>query len=89
MALFGNNEEKNEQKAQELLKKYNLENLPPDYAAALKSISLELSGTGLMDLGTALNFGTKTEDRLKISYLNALVQQNWIIIRLLTDLRTK
>ena len=39
-----------------------------------------------MKAGVKLTFGTKPEDNLKISYLNTLVQQNWMIIRQLSRL---
>ena len=91
MALFGGKETKEEKqlrKAQEILAKNGLSNLSPSYADAVKSISLELAGTSAIELGSFFS-GMKSEDVLKTSYLNALVQQNWIIIRQLDEISKK
>ena len=92
MGLFGNAEEKDakrEEKAQKLMAKYGLENLTPEYRDKVKDIQLELLGTGALEMALKLNFGAKTEELLKVSYLNAIMEQNWIIIRLLDDLKRK
>ena len=49
-------------------------------------INNELSGTSAMELGNMLSFDEKTAARLNTYYLNALIKQNWIIIRLLDEL---
>lgn len=88
MALFGGKESKEEKqarKAQELLEKYGLQELSdPRDLDAVKNISESLMGNKLIELGTALS-GTG-EDSAKLSYLSALVEQNWIIIRQLDRL---
>lgn len=92
MGLFGNQEEKDakkEEKAQKLMAKYGLDNLSPEYREMVKNINYELMGSGALEMATKLNFSTKPEDNLKISYLNTLVQQNWMIIKLLDDLKNK
>jgi len=91
MGLFGgkeSKEDKQERKTQELLSKYGLSNLSVNYADAVKSISTELAGTGAIEVGSLLS-GMKSEEILKTSYLNALVQQNWIIIRQLDEISKK
>lgn len=80
MALFGNNEEKKEQKAQALLQKYGLEDLTDQRdLASVKNISYNLMGNKLIELGAALQ-GNGT-DAAKLSYLNAIMEQNFIMIR--------
>ena len=80
MALFGNNEEKQEQKAQALLKKYGLEDLSdPRDLAAVRTISLELMGNSMISFGALLQ--GNSVDSAKMSLLNAIMQQNFIMIR--------
>lgn len=90
MTLFGNSEKK-EQKREEKLKaiasKYHLEDINPKDLEAIKNINSELLGTGMLEFGTLLT--GKAEDNVKISYLNTLIQQNWIIIRQLDEISKK
>lgn len=80
MGLFGNNEEKQEQKVQAILHKYGLEDLTdPRDIQAVRSIATNLAGTKLIEIGTALQ-GSST-DAAKISCLNAIMDQNFIMIR--------
>ena len=90
MALFGgnNNEDKKAQKAQALMAKYGLEDLSdPRDLEAVKSITLELAGTKLMETGTLLS--GSSEDVVKMALLRAITEQNWIIIRQLDKLINK
>ena len=84
MALFGGKETKEEKEARQiadLMTEYGLEDLAdPRDKEAVKKIASDLAGAGLMKAGVALSFG-KAEDQLKIGYLSALVEQNWIMIR--------
>lgn len=80
MALFGNSEEKKEEKTQALLAKYGLQDLSdPRDLEAVKQISYNLMGNKLIELGVALQ-GNGT-DAAKMSYLNAIMEQNFIMIR--------
>lgn len=83
MALFGNGEskdEKKERKAQEMLSKCGLDCLSdPKDIEAVKNIQYSLMGNKMIELGAALQ-GNGT-DAAKMSYLNAIMQQNYIIIR--------
>lgn len=80
MALFGNNEEKKEEKTQALLAKYGLQELSdPRDLEAVKQISYNLMGNKLIELGTALQ--GNGADAAKLSYLNAIMEQNFIMIR--------
>ena len=91
MGFLGGNKESKEEKqlrkAQEIMTKYGLSQLSPEYVEAVKNINLELAGTGAMELGLAIT--GKPEDITKISYLNTLIAQNWIIIRQLDEINKK
>lgn len=88
MGLLGNNEAKQQEKLNKLMSKYHLEDVSSDIAPQIKEISEELAGTGAMEAGYKLSFG-KPEEQLKISYLNAIMKQNFIIIRLLDKIANK
>lgn len=80
MALFGNNEDKKEQKIQALLQRYGLEDLSdPRDKQAVQNIATNLMGNKLMELGTALQ--GNGVDSAKMSYLSAIMEQNFIMIR--------
>ena len=91
MGLFNNNsetkEEKQERKMQETLAKYELNNLSPEYANAVKNISLALAGNNLIEVGSTL--GMTPAENLSTSYLKAIVEQNFIIIRQLNEISEK
>ena len=84
MGLFDSADEK----TKKALEKHHLENISEKYAQAVQEINAELVGTGAMETGMKLSFA-KSEELLKISYLRALVEQNWIIIRLLDEIAKK
>lgn len=95
MALFSTAEEKEEKKRQkelkklqELIEKYNLNNLEKDDLKNLKAISDEMLTNNLFKTGLSLSFA-KSEDQAKIGYLSVLVEQNWLIIRLLANINKK
>lgn len=85
MAIFNKSPEEKEEKQQKeiskFMEKYQFEDLDEKDLVVLKKIANDLAGSDLMKVGVKLTFGTKPEDNLKISYLNTLVQQNWMIIR--------
>ena len=82
-------EEKQARKEQELLEKYGLQELSdPQDVASVRKIAQELTGTGLMETGMALSMGSGA-DQVKVSYLRALVEQNFIIIRQLDRISKK
>lgn len=88
MGLMGNKEEKKEQKIQALLQKYGLENLSdPRDIQAVKNIASDLAGNKAIEFGTLLQ--GNGVDATKMSYLNAIMQQNFIIIRLLDKIANK
>jgi len=90
MALFGgeSKEEKKEKKIQALLDKYGLQELSdPRDVESVKTIAAELAGNNLIEVGTILS--GSAQDVAKMSYLHAIVEQNWMIIRLLDKLNSK
>ena len=92
MGLFGNNEDKEakkEAKLDAMMAKYGLENLSPEYRSKVKDINLELIGTGLMETGMKLSMNAKVEDQLQVQYLRTIMEQNWMIIKLLDEIKNK
>lgn len=89
MALFKekeSKEEKQERKELEMMQKYGLDELTdPRDRESVKKIVSELVGTGLMETGMKLAM-TNAGDQLKVSYLRATMEQNFIIIRQLEKL---
>lgn len=91
MGLFGSKESKEDKKLAKmkaLAARYHLDDINPKDLESIQSIYYELAGTGLMEFGALLT-GAKSEDNLKIAYLNTLIQQNWIIIRQLDEISKK
>lgn len=88
MGLLGNNDAKKEEKVQKLLSKYGLQNLSdPRDIEAVKNIAIDLAGSRAIEFGTLLQ--GNSADAVKMSYLNAIMQQNFIIIRLLDRIAKK
>ena len=80
----------NENKEQKLIEKYGLDSITNEKdVESLRVITNELAGSGFLDMGTKLSFGTKPEELLKISYQRALVEQNFMIIRKLCEISEK
>lgn len=92
MALFNSGtketkEEKQARKTAEMLRRFGLESMnDPRDLATVRKIAEEMTGNGLIEFGTILS--GKAEDVAKISYLRALLEQNWIIIRQLDKLNS-
>ena len=84
----GVSEEKKREKVYELLHKYGLEELSdPRDVDSVKQIAYKLAGSNLINIGTALS--GSGADVGKMSLLQAIVEQNWIIIRQLDKLNSK
>lgn len=87
MALFNKEtkEEKQARKADELLARYGLENVSePQTLEALERITRTMSANKFVDIGTAM--GGTAPDMAKLTYLRAICEQNFIIIRQLDKL---
>lgn len=80
-------EEKRARKEQELLKRYGLEDVSPEYADALEEIASGLPWSSMTEFGTALS--GSSEDVAKLSLLRTIVDQNFIIIRELDKIAKK
>ena len=90
MALFGGKEAKEDKvarKTQAMMERYGLEQLEPKDLQSVRNIGYALMGNNLIELGTSLT-GSGV-DVAKMSYLRALIEQNWIIIRQLDRLNKK
>lgn len=95
MGLFKNQEEKlnekqrkEEKELEKFINRYGLNSLTRDDLEILRRIAGDLSGNGFLKAGMALSFA-KAEEQAKVTYLSALVEQNWLIIKLLGDLNSK
>lgn len=91
MALFGNKESTEEKQAREekeFLEKYGLEGLNPEDMKILSRITQDLAGNKWFKAGMALSFA-KAEEQAKVTYLSALVEQNWLIFRKLDEISKK
>lgn len=86
MSLFGSKEPETEQ--QKFLRKYGLENLMPADLVILKRITADIAVNKWFKTGMALGFA-KAEEQAKVTYLSALVEQNWLIIRKLDEMSKK
>jgi len=88
MGIFNgeSKEEKQARKAQELMEKYGLTGFDPEYQKAIWEIGNNLAGNTLIEVGSVLSGGSAV-DSAKMTYLHALVNQNWIIIRELDAIR--
>ena len=84
MALFGgpSKEEKQAQELAKFMERYHLDDLDPRDLETVKGIANDLAGNGLLKLGISMS--GKPEDSAKLTYLSALVQQNWLIINQLS-----
>ena len=91
MALFSSKENKDDKKQQEInkfMEKYQLEEIDDKDLVIIKKIATDLIGNNLLKAGMALSFA-KAEEQAKVSYLSALVNQNWIMIRQLNNISNK
>ncbi|WP_462133213.1 hypothetical protein [Peptostreptococcus stomatis] len=90
MAIFGKKETKEEKQKREMekfMRKYQLEDIDEKDLIVLKKIALDIFGNEFIKTGMAFSFA-KAEEQAKVSYLSALVDQNWMIIRQLSRLNS-
>jgi len=88
VALFGekkSREEKQQEKLQKFMDRYQLEDLDEKDLVVLQRIATDLTGNTWFKAGMALSFA-KAEEQAKVTYLSALAEQNWMIIRQLSRL---
>lgn len=88
MALFGNTEEKKAAKVEALLNRYGLQELSDQRDLdSVRNIATNLMGSKLIELGAALQ--GNGVDAAKLSYMNAIMEQNFIMIRQLDRIAKK
>lgn len=88
--MFGGKDKKDEKQQRELekfMERYQLEDLDEKDLVVLRRITQDLAGNKWMKAGMALSFA-KVEEQAKVTYLSALVEQNWMIVRQLSRLNT-
>lgn len=90
MGLFGQKDEEKKQSKEEkqlskFMEKYQLEDLDEKDFVVLQRIATDLAGNNFFKVGMALSFA-RAEEQAKVTYLSALVEQNWMIIRQLSRL---
>ena len=91
MGLFNSKENKEEKKQQEIekfMERYQLDEISNQDLVIIKKIATDLMGNNLLKAGMALSFA-KVEEQAKVTYLSALVEQNWIMIRQLSNINSK
>lgn len=89
--MFGkeSKEEKAERQQQEMMQKYGLQELSdPQDIDSVRKIVQELYGTGMIEAGMKLSMAP-AQETVKVSYLRAIMEQNFIIIRQLDRLSKK
>lgn len=90
MALFGEKKTKEEKRQEEMKKfmeRYGLDSISEEDLKIIKRIANDLVGNTYFKAGMALSFA-KAEEQAKVTYLSALVEQNWILMNQLSRLNT-
>jgi len=78
MALFGGKSK--DEKTEDYLAARGVKGLSKDSYEQVRRVANEMAGSGLIKAGLALSFSSNSVDQTKLSYLSALVEQNWILI---------
>lgn len=85
--MFGNNEEKKQEKVNKLMERYKITNVSSDISEDVLAIAQDLAGNKMIELGTLLQ--GNGADAVKMSYFSAIMKQNFIIIKLLDEIAHK
>lgn len=88
--MFGAKEtkdEKQEKEMQKFMDRYQLDEINQKDLVVIKKIAADLAGNGFLKAGMALSFA-RAEEQAKVTYLSALVEQNWLIMRQLNRLNS-
>ena len=89
MGLFGDNrtaEQKQQERLEEFMEKYQLEDLDEKDMVVLKRIVDDLIRNSFMKSNSNLPIANDHYDLQELIYLSALFEQNWMIIRQLSRL---
>lgn len=76
-------EEKRQEKLEEMMSRYNLNELSPEDKEYARMIVKSMAGTSLIGLTS------NAEDMAKIGLSQTLVEQNFLIIKLLNEISNK
>ena len=79
MGLFGNQSEHTKDEYG-----FNSSNLTADEIKMMKQVFSKLNVTGLLDFSQKISYDAKAMDRIKIDYLQAIFQQNMLMIHQLS-----
>jgi hypothetical protein len=79
-------QEKEQQELEKFMNRYQLDDLDEKDLVVLKRIANDLVVNKFIKVSMVLNLMTKAEEQAKVTYLSALVEQNWMIIRQLSRL---
>ena len=83
-------EEKRREQIEKMLAKYRMSALSdPDDIASVSEIMSDMAGNGLLTLSAATNLHGNPADLATMTYLRAIIEQNFIIIRQLDRLNKK
>ncbi|MDD3230956.1 MAG: hypothetical protein PHE09_17330 [Oscillospiraceae bacterium] len=85
--MFGgkSKEEKQAEHLDEFKQQHHIEDMDEKYSENIKNIADRLIVTGPDDEGIALN-SSNSANQIKVAYLSALVEQNWILMQQLDQL---
>ena len=86
MAFFKSQEEKEQEQLERFRSKFHIDSLSPEDLEIVQKVASDLAGKGLMKFGLALSFSNSDAMRVQIDYLSALTEQNWLIIKQLSQL---
>lgn len=88
MALSSKKEEKQLQEIEKFKEKYGLQDLDAEDLVLVQRLATDMIGNKWFKAGMALSFA-RAEEQAKVTYLSALVEQNWIIINQISRLNKK
>lgn len=74
-----------QERLEEFMERYQLEDLDEKDMVVLERIANDPTRNSLIKTGMNLS-AAKTYDQLQVTYLSALIEQNWMIIRQLSRL---
>lgn len=88
LIMFGKAKEEREiEQMQNLMDKYHLEELSPNDLEIVKRITSDLVANGFAKASMAMGMASVPE-QAKVTYLSALVEQNWMMINQLSRINS-
>ena len=81
---------KSEKKIQQVLERFGMQSLTDkEDIEGVRNIALALAGSGASELGALLTNDARAMNRVQTQYVEAIMEQNFIIIRQLDRLNSK